>query len=307
MNSMNEIGLQNQQDFWAQMYLCIANSILKYCGRGGEYAIREAIHRMAVQKGETLRRECQTMKIKTNLKTLYAFNSECSEDKRVRKSVLREGEDIRLWEVYTCPMADLWMDASAGALGNFYCEENQHGLVEGFTGGKGQINLTKKLTCHRKNGCRPDNHCRFSAYYREANTTGEQRSQSFSANGEEPGQLPARGDFRRNLKETCILTLCFLTETAEEQFGTEGRSAIAAGLRDLAEITGPLLIHQADARLCKCDSAFLMENLPVELDIKKDPLWDMGKERSISRLFEVNFLEPLKKGLSLHVSELAKG
>lgn len=299
MNTMSEIELQNQQDFWAQMYMYIGNSIIKYCGRGGEHAIREAIYRMAVHRGEALKQECKSMNLKTNLKTLYAFSAECCEDPRVRKSVLKEEEDIRLWEVYTCPMASLWMDASALAVGNFYCEENQHGLVEGFTSGKGQINLTKKLTCHRTNGCRADNYCRFSAYYRAANTEGEQRLESFSINESEQEIQLSVSDFRANLKEKCILTLCSLTETAEEQFAEEGRCAVAAGLRELAEVTAALLLHHADARLRVCDRAFLTENLPVDLDTEDELLWAPGKERAVFELFKINFLEPLKKGLSI--------
>ena len=37
MNTIHEIGLQNQQDFWAMLYMYVGRSILDVCGRrGGE-------------------------------------------------------------------------------------------------------------------------------------------------------------------------------------------------------------------------------------------------------------------------------
>lgn len=299
MNTINEIGLQNQQDFWAQLYLCLGSNIMKRCGRGGERAVREAVHRMAYRKGKALNKECRKAGIKTNLKTLYALSPECSEDPRVRKTILREEEDIRIWEIYTCPMAALWMDASAAKLGRFYCEENQHGLIQGFTIGVGQLNLTKKLTCHRENGCRADDYCRFSAYYRAANTGKVQRGESFSDEAEVQKELPSRLDFRTNMKEKCISTLCSFTETAQEQFFEEGRCAVAAGLRELADNTVKLLLYHAEATQRACDREFVLENLPVDLEIAGDSFWDQDGELDAASLFEVNFLRPLKEGLSI--------
>lgn len=185
MNTIQEIGLQNQQDFWAMLYMYMGKRIMDICGRRGEKAIRLGLRNMAVEKGRRLRADYLSKGVKTNLETLYAAGNNCSDDPRVRMEVLRQDEDIRIWEIYTCPMASLWLDQGQGWLGNLYCEENQHGLIQGFTGGKGQMNLTKKLTCHRTNGCRADNYCRFSSYYRAANTDEEQRRESFTASDEE--------------------------------------------------------------------------------------------------------------------------
>ena len=43
MNTIHEIGLQNQQDFWAMLYLYVGRSILDVCGRRGEKAVRRAV------------------------------------------------------------------------------------------------------------------------------------------------------------------------------------------------------------------------------------------------------------------------
>ena len=54
MNTIHEIGLQNQQDFWAMLYLYVGRSILDVCGRRGEKAVRRAVREMAREKGKKL-------------------------------------------------------------------------------------------------------------------------------------------------------------------------------------------------------------------------------------------------------------
>lgn len=299
MNTIREISLQNQQDFWAMLYLHVGSSIMKICGRRGERIIRQAVRSMAEDKGRALKQAYLDNGIKTNLETLYAAEVNCSADPRVRMDVLREEEDIRIWEVYTCPMADLWLDADAGFLGNLYCEENQHGLVRGFTGGKGQLNLTKKLTCHRTNGCRADNYCRFSSYYRAANVEEAQCRESFTGSGEEkqplsPDQVVKLAGGRR---ENCMMLLHYLTEAAEKEMGDEGRCAVAAGLRSLVHPTARMMLHYADATLSEDLNKFAAENIPLELDCDEASWKEWGGQAF--RLFQINFAGPLKKELGL--------
>lgn len=206
MNTIHEIGLQNQQDFWAMLYLYVGRSILDVCGRRGEKAVRRAVREMAREKGKKLASSYREKGVKTNLETLFAGGNHCSDDPRVRLEVLRQDEDIRIWEIYTCPMASLWLDAGEAGLGTMYCEENQHGLVEGFTGGVGQLNLTKKLTCHRTNGCRADDYCRFPP------TTGRPTAAGSSAKPASPRPTRStspmcrrnrRPAVRRSVKNAC--------------------------------------------------------------------------------------------------------
>ena len=127
------------------LYLYVGRSILDVCGRRGEKAVRRAVREVAREKGKKLASSYREKGVKTNLETLFAGGNHCSDDPRVRLEVLRQDEDIRIWEIYTCPMASLWLDAGEAGLGTMYCEENQHGLVEGFTGGVGQLNLHQRL------------------------------------------------------------------------------------------------------------------------------------------------------------------
>lgn len=299
MNTIKEISLQNQQDFWAMLYLYLGNSIMKTCGRQGESIIRRAVRSMAEDKGRALKKAYIAKGVKTNLETLYGAEVNCSADPRVRMEVLRAEEDIRIWEVYTCPMADLWLDADAGFLGNLYCEENQHGLIRGFTEGKGQLNLTKKLTCHRTNGCRADNHCRFSSYYRAANVDEKQRQESFTNGGETREQLSpeVKAQFGSNRRDNCMMLLHYLTEAAEAAAGNEGLCAVAAGLKNLVHPAAEMMLHYADATLSPDLKQFVSDNLPLDLD-SSEACWKEWGGRAF-HLFQIHFAAPLKKELGL--------
>ena len=52
MNNLQEISLQNQQDFWSVLYMNLGESIMKICGRHGEYVIRMALGTIAETEGE---------------------------------------------------------------------------------------------------------------------------------------------------------------------------------------------------------------------------------------------------------------
>ena len=89
MNTIHEIGLQNQQDFWAMLYMYVGRSILDVCGRRGEKAVRLAVREMAREKGKKLASSYREQGVKTNLETLFAGGNHCSDDPRVRMEVLR--------------------------------------------------------------------------------------------------------------------------------------------------------------------------------------------------------------------------
>ena len=202
MNNLQEISLQNQQDFWSVLYMNLGESIMKICGRHGEYVIRKALGTIAETEGEMYREVCLAQGKKTNMHTLYAMGCGCSQDPRMNTAVRTDNEQVRLWEVYTCPMATLWLDHGAAYVANMYCEENQPGLIKAFTGGKGQFHVSKKLTCHRTNGCRPDNYCRFAAYYRPANVPARMKSRGKKASRMESRQR--RRSQSRNPHVTCL-------------------------------------------------------------------------------------------------------
>ena len=121
MNTIGEIGEQNQQDFLSLMYLYVGKEMLETCGREAERAIRRAVHETGKREGESLREQYEKAGIKTNLKTLYQGTPMCTCDPRLRIKVTAQTEQMRLWEVYICPMASLWLDQDGAYIGNCYC------------------------------------------------------------------------------------------------------------------------------------------------------------------------------------------
>lgn len=299
MNTIREISLQNQQDFWAMLYMHVGRSILKTCGRRGEKAIRQGLKAMAEEDGRILKEACLKQGAKPNLRALYALGCGCTADPRVRGQVLRDEEQIRLWEVYTCPLANLWLAEGEAFLGNLYCEENQLGLMDTYTEGKGQFHVTKKLTCQRTNGCRPDNHCRFAAYYRAANVDAEQRERCFSSDGDQQVELQPLDTPREALEKKCIRTLKYLTAAAQEEFGQEGLCAVAEGLRALVGPAAAMMGHYAEATLSPDMETFVKQNLPVSLDVESEAWVRYGDETS-RRLFRNDFAVLLTRALSLN-------
>lgn len=300
MNTIYEIPLQNQQDFWSSLYLYMGQSIMDVCGRHGEAVIRDALRAIAEEEGKMFLRACQDRGVKPNLHSLYALGCGCSLDPRVRTNVLRDSEQERLWDIYTCPLADLWRNANASYLGNLYCEENQLGLIAAFTGGKGQFHVGKKLLYHRENGCRPDNHCGMAAYYRAANVDDEQCAACFSSEGtssQEP--LEPLESQAENLSRKSVQLICALASSAGDYFGQEGMCAVALGLRALVEPTAKMLLHDAEMTLSSDIAEFTRENLPLNLDTAQDPAWTKYGDERGRHLFEVNFALPLKKALAL--------
>lgn len=295
MYNITEIKYQNQQDCMSMLYMHLAGSLRDCCGRTAEGTVREAVRRMGRDWGRAVRGKHVEAGVKTNLLGLYGVGREYLEDPRMCEELIEETEEVRLWEVRTCPLADLWNKAGEGALGLWYCEEFQRGLLAGYTADKGQMNQSTFLTCPR------DNHCRFSVYYRAANTEGELRRESFSTPGEvavSSRPLP-EADFAQGIRVQFVKLYSHILAAAKDRHGDEGTCAVALGLRRLADELAPVLLRHAEHTLNPCDEAFLKLNFPISLDASQDAVWAQCDAPDASRLMQINLLDRLKKKLAL--------
>ena len=277
------------------LYLHLARSLSECCGRGAEGAVREAVRRMGREWGSEIRKKHVDAGLKTNLRSLYNEGLEYRTDPRMCEDLIAESEEVRLWEVRTCPLADLWNKAGAGDRGLWYCEEFQRGLLSGYTDGRGQMNQSTFLTCRR------DNHCRFSAYLRPANLEGSRRRESFAFPGEAPSTpTPLKeADFGEGIRVQFIRLYHSLLAVAKERHGDEGVRAVALGLRRLADELAPTMRRHAEHTLNPCDGAFMKLNFPIALDTSEDDLWRQYGENDAPQLMQINLLDRLKKQLGL--------
>lgn len=290
MYNIKELALSHQQDVLSLLYIHLAASIADNCGRHGEGAVREAVRRFARDRGCELAQKHRSQGIKTNLKNLYNRGYDLIDDPRTRRAVLRDGQDIRLWEVYTCPMAELWSKAGKSNIGMWYCEECQRSLIDGYTNGKGQTNLSMMLTCSE------DNHCRFSVYYRAANTDGEQRRQSFE---DKPGEnrLPPEDSisFKAAMNVLCIKLCYYMVEISKEYFGDEGLCAVAQGLKSLASELAAIIRKNADATGSLLNAGYIEENFPLSLDSSTEALWRKYGANEARHLVQLHLLDAVSK------------
>lgn len=293
MNNSEEIKGQNQLDCFVKMYTYLADAVLENGGTRGERAIREGLIQYGENKGKQLRESHIEKGIKTNLASLIHSENCCGEDPRFYRTVLKDGEQVQLYEVYSCPLERMWrvLSESEGVenslrAGTFYCEECVHAVVRGYTEGKGQANLSDRLTCGR------DTHCRFSLYLRPANLDEAQRVQSFG----EGGLLPSASfDLKENFIKLYYCLLC----SSGEVLGSEGVCFIAKGLKRLeADLIKSLKLEAAhlDRPL---DREFMRDFFPMKLDQGTDSRWNQYPNCDAQRLLFVNLLDPLKEKLKL--------
>lgn len=288
MNIIDKLALQKRHDIWALMYARLATSILDVCGRGGEYAVREALRRMGQERGEMLRLAHRNRRLKTDLINLYAKFPGCTCDPRLRGHLVKEDSEVRQWEVYSCPLAILFSGCGGTRVGSWFCEEYMHSLVSGYTVGKGQTNLDTRLT---RAG---DGSCYFSVYYREANRPDEQCETT-------------QGDLQPDIAADCseyisahfIQTYYYLLETAQELYGDEGVRAIAVALRKLAPELACILESRADDLLTRIDQAFLKQNFPISVYVETDALWQEYNKHNAQQIMVANLLNPLLRELRL--------
>lgn len=93
MYTYEDIKLQNQQDAFSAMYLCIARSVTDLCGRRvGERILREACRRAGRASGLKQRERLRQAGVKTNLHTLYHCGRDFVEDpgSGARRSLMRK-------------------------------------------------------------------------------------------------------------------------------------------------------------------------------------------------------------------------
>lgn len=287
MNNIEEIKWQNQFDCFIKMYTYVAGTILEICGNRGEKAVRSALQKYGEERGEKLRRDHMNRNIKTNLSSLMAAENCCGEDPRFFRKSVKSTEQVQLLEVYSCPLEHMWRRMKSEKIGSLYCEECVHSMVKAYTCGKGQANLSDRMTCER------DTYCRLSLYYRPANMDEEQRNSSFGLMDGEKAE-PAYG-----ICENFVKLYCHLLGEAGELLGQDGINAVAMGLRKLTKDMEEALRSEADHIGHPVDRSFYKEYFPVGLEKWEEQTWKGYSENNAARLLRVNFIHPLETALNL--------
>lgn len=270
MYNLHEIKLQNMQDAFSMLYLSLADKLTGEFGKTeGERILREAVRRAGRDSGEEILNKHRQLGIRTNLKNLMKADCTLLDPRFAGKHVVDE-EERQIFEVYTCPLAHFWNWRGGSDAGSCFCEEFQRAKVLAYTAGKGQLNLSNRLTSIR------DGFCLLAAFYREANIDCEAAAASFSKCGgkeEAKPEIPG-ASFRENIGRLTADLYTRIYETAGESKGEEGRLAVKKGLAAFAAEEKAFLIKKAEDTGKCMDAEFVRANFQLDADPAGDEAWD---------------------------------
>lgn len=224
MKRTDELLNQNCQDVWPKLYYHIAHSLIRDFGIKGEKAIRVGLRKYGVDRGTALRKLHIENGYPINMYTLFSVY-DLPDDPRCRRRSIRLNKSERLSETLVCPIADLWISYGAKDLGRIYCEEFHHAMYGAYAAGT-QVNLGQTLT---QEG---DSHCRFSVYYREANTEGDFDGREL--NFDDVHEMP----YRDGIEMIVVKLYNNLYQGATEILGAEAIPTVASAMKELAKDVG---------------------------------------------------------------------
>ena len=226
----------NQQDAFSLLYYYLAQSVCQKLGPDeGKTVVRRALEETGTALGTKFRDLHTEQELNTNLTTLFNPGYGIPRDPRVWDCDQEWYEESRIWEVYTCPMAQLWeqQDPQASALGALYCACYYPALLKAYTQGLASIELSHCLASG-------DDCCHLAAALPSAGMDGQQKWACF---GHKDG--PEDKDFQPTdfSEYICSQMLAFtkaLCEAGHTDAVTRGLKAFAQALTEEQRIDLPL-------------------------------------------------------------------
>jgi hypothetical protein len=160
-----EEHLQRLLDLQAKLYYFLAHELIAEFGLDGEAAVRRAVRRFGRERGLQIREDHIKMGLELNLYNLFT-HYDLPGDSRFRRNKIELTEETRLSETLECTFYNVWKNYPDGnSIGRIYCEEIHHQIFGAYHPAV-QTNLCCTLT-------QGDDKCRFSVYFRPANTLPE--------------------------------------------------------------------------------------------------------------------------------------
>ena len=295
MFSYEEKCIMNLGDCYTLLYGYIARQLLEQFGEPGEKAVREATRRFGVDRATVTRAKHLAVGAKINMLNLFTLYHDLPGDPRFRRELQEINSQERVSHTLVCPMADTWKAHGQMAIGRIYCEEFHPACYSAYAYGHTQVNLAKTLT---QEG---DEYCAFNVVLRPTNLPQELRPVCF----EEYDPAYAAPDFppqevsgKKGFGMLSIKLYSHLLQTAVEQLGEEAAQAVEKGLENFAQAAAGILRDSAGKERI-IDAAYIADNVPIEMDTAKDPLWEQyGACRAAERMRD-RFCKTLQRELGL--------
>lgn len=289
MNRLESIQLDNLQDSWVIMYTYIAKELIDSGGFEGEVVLREAIRRYGRDRGLVNRKRLLDNNIKINLITLFCEGRDRPGDSRFLSSRSYTSEQEYSSCIHVCSFADLWKHYGVKRLGRIYCEEFHIACYEAFSFGRMKVNLARSLT---QDG---DDRCIFSHTLRPENMTSDERKLCFPEF--DPEYVRPEIDMPKPIGKSGFNMLWIkmyyhFLSCATEQMGDLGRVFVGNGLRRAAKEQANLLKIKSQATEQQLDEIYVNENLPLNIDIEKEPMWQSYDQFGAKQLLIDCFYKP---------------
>lgn len=293
MSKLSDLKIENLQDSWSMLYLCLAKACVNAKGIDGENILRKGIREFGYDRSRNLVKLHKSLGLKLNMKNLFSYG-DLPNDPRFKRERIALNPQERISNTLVCPIADMWKRHDGRWLGRIYCEEFHHACYGSYAPHV-QVNLAKTLTQVY------DDHCCFAVYLRPGDQTAEERKNSFAECDpayKEPDMTNYQPpDAKTGFQNLCVKIIFHIYRALKEAYGEEGCQIAKQGLSAYAAMETEFLNHRAESMSHPSDKAFLKENSPLGLYMEDDPLWaDQNyQDDQIKDIMEASYYAPMRK------------
>lgn len=268
------------------MTLCcsfLGRALMEECGKQGELALRKAVRKWGLDRGVTEREKHLAANYKINMQSLFSVGYDLPPT-NFKRELQELNPQERISHTLYCPMADIWHQYGEDEIGRIYCEEFHPASYGGYAYGYTNVNLAKTIT-------QGDEYCAFNVVLRPENLPEELKPVCFEEYDPEytgPSSCVPGGDARA-FEEFFLKMVYYFDETAVEDIGEAGRTAIIHGIQKMAEDAIVRLEKKAKEHGLDFNRRFFYRNYPIVEKYQDENLWDRFNKYGTKEIFVEHF------------------
>lgn len=279
--------LHNLEDHYCIMYALLGRNLIRRFGYEGEAALRDATRQYGQDRGLARRKAHLDAGLKINMLNLFTMGGDLPSDGRTERELQRINAQERVSHTLTCPMADIWDAYGCMDIGRIYCEEFHYACYSTYGYGYTRVNIATTLT---QQG---DQYCAFNVVLRPQQLPAALRSRCFEEY--DPGYLPPQNTklpvpgAQDGYRALWLKLYYYLLKASVEHFGAAGSEAMACGLEELAQTVTNDFVAKAPAP----GLDYLQSNYPLQMDTRKETMWQAYHGFQARELLEQHFIRVL--------------
>lgn len=289
--------VMNLGDVYTLLYGFVAGTMIRRLGLDGESAVREATRQFGYDRAEATRKRHLEVHAKINMLNLFTLFHDLPSDPRFRRELQEINPQERVSHTLVCPMADIWTEYGQKEIGRIYCEEFHPACYRHYAFDEAQVNLAATLT---QDG---DEYCDFNVILRPENLPDDLKPICFAEYDpyyREPVIPHTETDGKTGFALLSVKLYYYLLKCAVLDLGEDGLLAVQEGLNQLADAVAGLFLKRAAEDGLTVDGKFVSDNLPLDLDTKRDKaIWAEYGEYDAREVMQAHFCDVLAARLKL--------